>query len=200
MQRMDFALQKQSAKSTDEGIVEGFASTYGNADRHDDRVMPGAFAKTLAERGGYFPLLWQHKADEPIGLASVFDSATGLALKARLDIDVEAGRRAFSAVRKGIVGAFSIGYDVIKARRGRDGKREITEIRLWEVSLVTFPANPQAVVTGAKGELNEDSLMDFRTLVNETAGYVSKLKRSGDPLRQLSGLVGAASRLSRRVR
>lgn len=163
---MDFVLS--SAKSTEEGVVEGLASTYGNTDRHGERVMPGAFTKTLFENGYRFPLLWQHKSDDPIGLATVHDDASrGLLLRAMLDMDVEAGRRAFSAVKKGIVKAFSIGFDAIKTQRAKDGVREITEMRLWEVSLVTFPANPQAVVTAAKAELDAEALRALRRVLKE---------------------------------
>lgn len=164
---MDFVLR--NAKATDEGIVEGFASTYGNTDRHNERVMPNAFTKTLEENGNRVPLLWQHKQDEPVGLASVYDQPLGLSIRALLDMDSDIGRRAFSSVKKGIVGAFSIGFDVIKARRAKDGIREITEIRLWEVSLVTFPANPAAVVTGVKADMDMSALRDLRRLLKDAS-------------------------------
>lgn len=167
MERLDFLFSE--TKSIDEGVVEGFASTFLNTDRHGERIMPGAFTKTLLENGNKIPLLWQHKTDDPIGLASVYGREKGIAVTAKLDMDVEAGRRAFSAVKKGIVRAFSIGFDTIKSRKGSDGVRELTELRLWEVSLVTFPANPEAVVTGAKAAVDAVILTGFRDLIVNAA-------------------------------
>jgi uncharacterized protein len=147
MKTLDFGLE---IKSLDEaGVLEGFASTYGNVDRVGDIVMPGAFTKTLRDTGGKVPILWQHDQREPIGLANLSDEAGGLRLKGKLDLDVDIGRRAYSALRKRIVGGLSIGYETARSTM-KGGVRQLLEIKLFEVSIVTIPANAEAVVTSVK--------------------------------------------------
>ena len=172
MKQLDFRVKAWT--TTAEGVVEGYASTYGDVDRASERVMPGAFARSLREIGGKVPLLWQHKTEEPVGIGILEDRSKGLFMRAQLDLDIEAGQRAFSAVNKGYVGAFSIGYMVRKAKPvGR--VLELHEIDLHEVSLVTVPANPNAVVTGVKAGVGDD-LEPFRALVRDTRELAARME------------------------
>lgn len=166
MEFRDFSVELKAAES---GVVEGFASTYGNVDRANEVVVMGAFAKSLGENGGRVPLLWQHRQDEPIGIANLTDSIGGLALRAQLDLDVEPGRRAFSALKKGIVGGLSIGYDVVRSTV-KDGVRQLLELKVWEVSVVTIPANAEAVITSVKDGSHElESLGSLGANLSELA-------------------------------
>jgi uncharacterized protein len=148
MNTLNFGLEMKTLD--DAGVVEGLASTYGNTDRVGDVVQAGAFTKTLRESGGRLPLLWQHKQDHPIGDARIIDMpGRGLFLRGQLDLDVEDGRRAHSALKRGYVRGLSIGYDVVRSTM-RNGVRQLLELKLWEVSVVTIPANAEAVITGVK--------------------------------------------------
>src|SRR5256885_8635808 len=85
-------------KSVDEnqGIIEGYLSTFGNVDYQKDRVIEGAFKKTLAEaksrmqnKGKKFlwPVLWFHDPDKPIGgCIDAKEDSYGLYTKIQLDI------------------------------------------------------------------------------------------------------------------
>lgn len=66
----------------EDGSFEGFGSTYLNADLQGDRVMPGAFAKSLRDNGSSVPLLWQHK--DVIGVADLADNPKGLHVSGKL--------------------------------------------------------------------------------------------------------------------
>ncbi len=149
-ERKEFELELKKSDPAS-GSFEGLASVYGNVDLQGDRVMPGAFTKTLAERSE-IPLLWQHDMHQPIGLVRLTDSSRGLAANGLIDIDIPEGKRAHSALTKGYVKGLSIGYDVVGYRYAKDGVRELTDVKLWELSVVTFPANPLATVTAAKEE------------------------------------------------
>jgi HK97 family phage prohead protease len=149
----------------EKGLVKGYLSTFDNIDDQGDRVRPGAFKRTLQNKYEYkkandkrflMPLLWQHDPNTPIGgyLSAVEDNI-GLFVELELDLDVQKGKEAYSALKKGYVFQQSIGYDTIKSDYVKiDGKmiRDLVEIRLWEGSLVTFPANEEAIVTDVKSD------------------------------------------------
>ncbi len=151
--------------SDNDNYVEGYASTYGNIDRVGDIVEKGAFAKTIETKNRSAPVrfLWQHDGSRPIGVIEEFkDTAKGLWFRARFS-NTTAGRDAREDFKSGTVDRFSIGYQVIQYKddtvNGRRVKR-LTELRLHEISAVTFPANELAMMTavkaeGGKGELND---------------------------------------------
>lgn len=131
------------------GRFEGLLSPYGAVDLQGDRVMPGAFTRTIAARGGEVPLLWQHSTDEPIGLLRLRDTDGGLMVDGEVDLEIPEGKRAFSAVRRRYCKGLSIGYSTI-ADRMVNGVRELIEVELFEGSIVTFPAAPSAQITSVK--------------------------------------------------
>jgi HK97 family phage prohead protease len=142
--------------NTEGRIFEGYASTFGNLDLADDVVHPGAFAKTLAERGSKVKVLWQHDVGEPIGRPLILrEDQKGLWIQALVS-DTARGRDAMALLHDGAINEMSIGYDPMPAGTdySKDSKgrtvRNLREVRLWEVSLVAFPANPQAMVTALK--------------------------------------------------
>lgn len=150
---MDTKSFKFEVKDIDEqGIFEGYAAVFGNIDRTGDVIEPGAFRKTLQENP-QLPILWQHNPAEPIGLtvAAVEDNK-GLRVKGQLNLETARGREAYALIKQGVLRGLSIGYDTIK-EAWEGTTRKLKEIRLWEWSLVTFPANPLAQVEAVKAVL-----------------------------------------------
>ena len=138
------------------GEISGYGSTFGGEpDSYGDIIAQGAFSESLAahKAAGTMPkMFWQHDPGEPIGVwDEVREDATGLWVKGRLLTDVAKGREAASLIAAKAIDGLSIGYRTLKARKDDHGKRLLTELELWEVSLVTFPMLPQARV-GAKGD------------------------------------------------
>lgn len=141
----------------DYGTFEGYGSVFGNKDLGNDVIEAGAFAKSLKRRKPHnVKLLYQHKSDMPIG---VFDEIReddhGLVVKGRLALKTQAGAEAYELLKMGALDGLSIGFrvnpkEVSYDKRGN--KRIIKEVDLMEVSLVTFPMNPQATVRSVKGE------------------------------------------------
>jgi hypothetical protein len=136
--------------------LEGFCAAFGNIDQVGDVIHPGAFRKTLTERGGRIKFLWQHDPTEPIGrLVEAREDTGGLYVKAIIS-DTQRGRDAIALLKDGAIGEMSIGYDAVKGgtdySKTPEGKsvRNLREIKLYEFSLVTFPANEAAVVTALK--------------------------------------------------
>jgi len=141
---------KFEVKDIDEqGIFEGYAAVFGNIARTGDVIEPGAFRKTLQENP-QLPILWQHNPAEPIGLtvAAVEDNR-GLRVKGQLNLETARGREAYALMKQGVLRGLSIGYDTVK-EAWEGTTRKLKEIRLWEWSLVTFPANPLAQVESIK--------------------------------------------------
>jgi hypothetical protein len=112
---------------------------FDRPDRGGDVVRAGAFARSLKSRLSV-PLLWQHEAGRPIGrIEYLREDKRGLRVIARL-VD----GRAAALLKDGAVGGLSFGYRVREASGERP--RELTDLELVEVSLVTFPMQPRARV------------------------------------------------------
>jgi len=139
------------------GTFEGYGSVFGNKDLGNDVIEAGAFAKSLKKRKPQnVKLLYQHKSDMPIGVFDeIKEDAHGLVVKGRLALKTQAGAEAYELLKMGALDGLSIGFrvnpkEVSYDKRGN--KRIIKEVDLMEVSLVTFPMNPQATVRSVKGE------------------------------------------------
>lgn len=141
-------------KSTDaNGEFEGYASLFNREDLGHDVVMPGAFKQSLAARGADgIRMLFQHDPAEPIGVwEELREDGRGLYAKGRLLPDVKRSREVLSLMRAGAVDGLSIGYRATRAQRdAKTGIRRITQIDLWEISIVTFPMLPEARVSTVK--------------------------------------------------
>ena len=127
--------------------VEGYASRFWTRDLNDDLVAKGAFAQSLARTGPRgVKMLSQHDGSTPVGVwDEVREDGEGLFVRGRVLEAVPQGRMAAALVRAGAVDGLSIGFRAVKARADESGRlRVLTEVELWEVSLVTFPMLPQA--------------------------------------------------------
>lgn len=136
--------------------VEGYGAVFGNTDAYGDIIHKGAFAKTIAERGGKIKFLYQHEPSMVLGrVLELREDEKGLFVKAIVS-DTQVGRDVLALLQDGALDGMSIGYDAIKGgvefTESQDGSvtRNLKEIRLWEISLVTFPANELATVTALK--------------------------------------------------
>lgn len=122
----------------------GYAAIFGRPDRGGDVVRAGAFAKALKRPSGAVPLLWQHAPARPIGrIEYLKEDRRGLRVIGRLS-DGAAGREAAALLTEGAVRGLSFGYRVREA--AGEGPRELVELELVEISLVTLPMQPRARV------------------------------------------------------
>jgi len=114
----------------------GYAALFDIADAGRDTIRRGAFARTLAARTAPLPLFWQHRPDQPIGtIEQVAEDDRGLRVIARID---RPDSRAARLLSQGQVTGLSFGFRTRAARESESG-RELLEIDLFEVSLVTHP-------------------------------------------------------------
>lgn len=137
---------------SEDGTGDGFLSVFGNEDSYGDVVDPGAFTKTIAERNSDNPLpfLWQHYSDEPIGIyTDLRQTDHGLYTKFQYALKVQRAQEAYELAKLRAVKGQSIGFTTIKDAVQGD-VRHLQEVRLWEGSQVTFPANDLATITSVK--------------------------------------------------
>ncbi|MDP2446599.1 HK97 family phage prohead protease [Pseudomonas sp.] len=145
----------------DDGTFSGYGSVFDVVDSYSDVVHRGAFAASLkewAKKGGFPAMLWQHKFDEPLGpYTRMEEDEHGLYLEGRLLIDDDPlARRAHAHLKAGSLTGLSIGYSIPPGGGRWDsdaGIYHLTQVDLWEVSLVTFPANDAARVETVKNAL-----------------------------------------------
>jgi len=158
-EREEKTLNFECKSLKEDGTFVGLASTYGNVDSYGDVVEPGAFRKTIRENGKQIIITWQHDYREPIGLGTLKDTKQGLEITGKLELELPNAKTAYIRLKKGLVRGLSIGFTTVKAvepEDSEDGYRHLKEIKLWEVALVTFPANERAQVTDVKSELDNE--------------------------------------------
>ncbi len=159
------------------GVFEGLASTFGNEDMVGDVIERGAFSRSLA-RPERIKMLWQHEARQPIGVwQRISETANGLAVQGRLVLEVQQAREVLALLKAGAVDALSIGFSVPKDGAEFDrakAVRRIKAVELWEISVVTFPANPQARINRVKALVRGGALpseRDFERFLMHDAGF-----------------------------
>ncbi len=127
--------------------IEGYASLFWRRDLAGDVVAAHAFSRSLGQRGqGAVKLLYQHDPHAVVGAwDSVTEDSRGLFVRGRIIEATAAGRYAASLARAGVLDGLSIGFQTRSAHPDKTGSlRILTEIELWEVSLVSFPMLPAA--------------------------------------------------------
>lgn len=146
------AVSATFAPNVPEGTFEGYASLFDVVDQSGDVVRPGAFRRSLRQRGvGNIKLLYQHDAREPIGVwIDVHEDTRGLFVRGRVLTEIARGREVLTLMREGVLDGLSIGFQVVRARKEAPGVRALIDVDLWEISLVTFPMLSAARVSRVK--------------------------------------------------
>ena len=171
--------------------VTGIFSVFGVLDTQVDVIHPGAFLKTIRERGGRALHLWQHDFWSPptavirelreIGIDELPDAvraewpeATGGVLVKREYLDTPRGNEILAALKAGSPLQMSFGYDPVRYdfEETEDvGRiRHLREVRLWETSDVLWGANEATVANTAA------LAVPFETLVRQLEQHLGALK------------------------
>ena len=160
-------------KSLDDGgHFEGYASVFGVQDSDGDVIVKGAFKGSIErmQSNGRRPkMLWQHNPTMMIGSwQEVREDDNGLWVKGNLILETEKGREAYALMKAGELDAMSVGFNIDEATGGRG--RVIEAADLWEISLVTWGANPDALISNVK---SIDTERDFEGFLRD-AGFSRK--------------------------
>lgn len=158
--RIDSALVKFAFDGeSGSGAFSGYGSVFGNVDSYGDVVERGAYAETLDAflASGFIAIGHDWSATPVAYPTSAYEDDYGLHLTAQFH-STAAAQDARAVMRERIAAGksvgLSIGYRVRDSVDREDGVRELRGVDLFEVSIVTVPANRSAVVTGAKSGLH----------------------------------------------
>ena len=157
----------------DTGRFEGYASVFKTVDEGRDVVLPGAFKASIEERGvDGIKLLWQHDPAEPLGkLEEIFEDERGLYVKGRLLLNLRRAKEALSLMRDKALDGLSIGFRTLKSRMDETKNiRLLKEVDLWEVSLVTFPMQPEARIWSFKQKPIR-TVREFEAFLRDAGGF-----------------------------
>lgn len=180
-----------------DGTFTGYLSVFDVEDSYGEVVRKGAFKKTLKEQER-FPLLNHHDPEQLIGDFEGKEDKKGLWIKGRLILTVQKAKESYDLLRAGILKGLSIGFQTIKDLWDRDNEiRELLEVKLWEGSLVTFGANPEALIESVKSAdmfdpvlmlidtlKRKDELSDYeKELIYKSKNRFSALIGDWEPLR-----------------
>ena len=174
-------LEVELKEVAEDGTFKGIASVMGMEDLGGDIINKGAFTKTVSENPR-IPILWQHDAHEVIGEGEVKEWQGKLLITGKLDLEDPMGAKAYQKMKRRLVKGLSIGFQAIKTSWGSVGEktvRYIDELKLWEVSVVTFPMLPAAQVTSVKA--HNDLEARITALENEFKALAEKLAPAAEP-------------------
>jgi len=158
-------------------IIEGYGAIFGNIDSYKDVIVQGAFAKTIQERGDRIAFAEQHDIYSPVGkILELKEDYRGLWFKVRIS---DSEPKIKQKIKEGILKEFSIGYRPITTEKGmQDGVdvMYLKEIELFEISVVTIAANPEATLEAIKAEDRPDFIESEFDKVIALAGRKTELK------------------------
>ena len=164
---------------SDDGLFSGYASVFDNVDSYGDIVRKGAFVESISEweaKGKMPPILWNHDPSDPIGVyTKMQEDDKGLFVEGRLLIDdVPRAKQTHALMKAGVIDGLSIGYRVKEYLYNVDEEvTDLIKLSLREVSIVTFPANPETRIEAVKSRLDAGelpTLPEFEKFLRE-AGF-----------------------------
>jgi len=161
----------------DEYVFEGYPATWDTVDSYGTMFKRGAFKKTISDRGSRIKVLWNHNVNEPIGkIVEIKEDAKGLFVRGLLTRGVAKADDVFKNLKAGVIDTLSFGFTPILDKKV-DGARSFTEVKLYEVSPVTFEANEGAKVIEVRND--EENSTDTNTPDDDNGG-MPKAERADD--------------------
>ena len=148
---------------------------FGNVDSYKEIVAKGAFNDSLASlksQGRMPALLWQHRSGEPIGCyTEMREDDHGLFVRGKLALKTARGAEAHELMKMKALSGLSIGFMTREDSYDKvTGIRTLNKVDLWECSIVTFPANDAARVSGVKNIESIESLSDAESFLRDAGG------------------------------
>lgn len=160
--------------------VAGIASCFSSlidAAAGPTRIMRGAFLKSIMEHLDGFPMLWQHITFVPLGIATVRETSLGLEFEGALS-EIQVARDCFTLITDQVIRTVSIGFDVVRSHWVSDRSiganvRLIDELDLYEISPVTFAADPGTSIS----QLNDNDSIWSAYLVDRELAEMERIAR-----------------------
>lgn len=176
------------AKEDETGMIAGFFSTYDEEpDSYGDIIRPGAFTETIKKReesGHPFPLCFNHDFSQVIGAVDkIEDTEKGPYIEAHF-LDTALAQDVRKMLKSGAIYQFSFAYDVLGWEEPSEAQRKagiwniLTKLEVFEISVVTVPANQNAVATEVKAKtvdgieltISSEDAAKYQVFVNDIKG------------------------------
>lgn len=174
----------------EKGQVVVYLSAFGNKDSDGDVIVNGAFRKTLMERGTIsqrprIKYLAQHDPMRPIGKwLELSEDAKGLRGVGQLAIKTTDGKDYFEFYKEGIITEHSIGFEVLQGDQKND-HYQISEVRLWEGSAVTWGANEQTPVVAMAKSMNLEPIDYIEKRIKRLTTFLRKATATDEAFEQV---------------
>jgi HK97 family phage prohead protease len=170
LQKKHFEVAAEVKALGEAGEFEGYGSVFGVVDSYNEIVDKGAFTESL-QKHGMPKLLLQHSSWMVGGVyVEAREDAKGLYVKGKLNLEVQAAKEAYALLKQGAISGLSIGFrSLVEEVNKQTGITHIKKVRLYEVSVVTFPANKSATISGVKSA--PESIREFEEFLREAGKY-----------------------------
>lgn len=193
MQTKDMSFAVKAAGESDglsEGQIVAYASVFDNVDSYGDRMVKGAFANTLVEwkeSGRTIPLLFGHNMTDPMmnigAVLNAEEDDRGLKITAQFDLDQQVSAQVYRLVKSRRLSELSFAFDVVNSKDA-EGVRELTEVKLYECSIVPIGANPETEIIAVKttADVLRSAAVDLKAGRTISSANETKLRDSIDML------------------
>ena len=179
----NFVAKDLELNAADDGkmTVSGYASIFGNLNSYGYTFDKGAFSGSLKDKEIRF--LFNHNHDFVIGkILDAFEDEKGLFFKAEFLSGVQQSVEVYQMLKQGAINGVSIGFITI-SENSVNGVIHKTEVDLWEISIVTFPANDKATVqqvnaaNSSTETLTDDEIVALHNSVQQLSKSVKDLQK-----------------------
>lgn len=155
------------------GTFEGYASVFGGVDSYGDTIVQGAYKKTIGKRERPILMRWNHYGPVIGKWLEIREDEKGLFVKGELTAGHSVAQDVYASLKHGAVSGMSIGYRVKQSvDYPEEGRRELKEIELVEISVVESPADTAAQIAGVKSAIEAaDSLKDIEAILRDAGGF-----------------------------
>jgi HK97 family phage prohead protease len=166
----------------------GYASKFNGVDSYGDTILPGAYRKTIKKRERPIRMRWNHYGNVIGKWLEIREDDIGLKVHGELTRGHSVAEDARASMAHGAVDGLSIGFRPVQIRDLGDGRRELKEIELIEISIVEEPADLGARISDIKSAIEAaNTIREIETVLRDAAGLsravagalVSKIKALG---------------------
>lgn len=166
----------------------GYASKFNGVDSYGDTILPGAYRKTLKKRERPIRLRWNHYGPVIGKWVEIGEDDNGLKVEGELTPGHSVAEDAMASMKHGAVDGLSIGFRPVQIRELGDGRRELKEIELVEISIVEEPADLGARVSSIKSAIEAaNTIREIEAALRDACGLtravsetlVSRIKSLG---------------------
>ena len=179
----NFVSENLELNAADDGkmTVSGYASIFGNLNSYGYTFDKGAFSGSLKDKEIRF--LFNHNHDWVIGkILDAHEDENGLFFKAEFLSGVQQSVEVYQMLKQGAINGVSIGFITLN-ENSVNGIIHKTEVDLWEISIVTFPANDKATVqqvnaaNGSTETLTDDKIVALHNSVQQLSKSLKDLDK-----------------------